>query len=80
MIGPTFSNMNGLIVASFINGVIDPMRNSFDKYYIPLVEMKEFKVLIENKHFFDQFEKKIKNRMRKIQKCQETMIIQQKTY
>lgn len=58
MIDPTFSNMNGLIAASFINGVIDPMRNSFDKYYIPLIEMKEFKVLIENEPFLDQFAKK----------------------
>ena len=60
MIGPTFSNMNGLIAASFINGVIDPMRNSFDKYYIPLVEMKEFKVLIENKHFLTNLKKKLR--------------------
>ena len=30
------------------------MRNSFDKYYMPLVEIKDFTALINNKPFFDQ--------------------------
>ena len=33
--------------------LIDP-RDSFDQYYIPLVGIKDFKVLIDNKPFFDQ--------------------------
>ena len=28
--------------------------DSFDKYYMPLVEIKLFQALIENKPFFDQ--------------------------
>ena len=38
----------------FKNGNNDPTRDSFDQYYIPLVGMKDFKVLIDNKPFFDQ--------------------------
>ena len=30
------------------------MRDSFDKYYMPLVEIAGFNVLIDNKLFFDQ--------------------------
>ena len=30
------------------------MRDSFDKYYMPLAEIKYFNALIENKPFFDQ--------------------------
>ena len=38
----------------FKNGNNDPTRDSFDQYYIPLVGIKDFKVLIDNKPFFDQ--------------------------
>ena len=38
----------------FENGENDSKRHSFDKYYKPLVEIKEFNVLIGNKLFFDQ--------------------------
>ena len=31
-----------------------PTRNSFDEYYMSLVEIKDFNALIENKPFFDQ--------------------------
>ena len=30
------------------------MRDSFDKYYMPFVEIKDFNALIDNKLFFDQ--------------------------
>ena len=30
------------------------MKNYFDKHYIPLVEVKDFNALINNKPFFDQ--------------------------
>ena len=36
------------------------MRDSFYKYYIPLIENKDFNVLIDNKSFFDQPVKKKK--------------------
>ena len=53
LIDPTFKNINRLFVFSFKNGDNNPTRNYFDKYYIPLVEIKDFYVLIENKPFFD---------------------------
>ena len=39
---------------SFKNGDDDPIRNSFDEYYMPLVEIKDFNALTDNKPFFDQ--------------------------
>ena len=54
LIDPTFRNINKLFVLSFKNGNNDPTRYSFEKYYIPLVEMKDFNVLIDDKPFFDQ--------------------------
>ena len=38
---------------SFKNGNDDHTRDSFDKYYMPLVEIKDFIALIHNKLFFD---------------------------
>ena len=53
MTDPKFRNINRLFVLSFKNGDNDPTRGSFDKYYMPLVEMKDFNALID-KSFFDQ--------------------------
>ena len=39
---------------SFKNGNDDPNKNSFDEYYMPLQEIKDFKALIDNKPFFDR--------------------------
>ena len=50
---PTFRDINRLFVLSFKNGNTDPMRDSFDKYYMPLVEIKDFNALIDNKPFLD---------------------------
>ena len=49
-----FRNINRLIVFSFKNGNNDPARDSFGKYYMTLVETKDFNALIDNKPFFDQ--------------------------
>ena len=54
LIHPTFRNINRLFVISFKNGKDDSTRDSFDKYYTPLVEIKDFHVLTNNKLFFDQ--------------------------
>ena len=54
MVDVTFTNFNRLFVLSFKNGNDDPTRNSFDKYYMPLVEIKDVNALIDNKPFFDQ--------------------------
>ena len=43
-----------MFVLLFQNGNDDPTRNSFDKYYMPLVEIKDFNPLIDKKPFFDQ--------------------------
>ena len=43
-----------LFVLSFKNGGYDPKINSFEKYFMLLVEIKDFNTLIDNKPFFDQ--------------------------
>ena len=59
LINPTFRYINRLFVFSFKTGSNDPTRNSFNKYYMPLVEIKNFNALIGNKPFFDQLVKNI---------------------
>ena len=54
LIDPTFRNINRLFVISFKNGDNDPTRDSFDKYFMPLVEIKDFNALIDSKPFFYQ--------------------------
>ena len=54
MIDPTFRNINRLFVLSFQNHNNDPTRDSFDKYYMSLFEIKQFNTLNENKPFLDQ--------------------------
>ena len=54
LIDPTFRIINRLFVLSFKNSDNDATSYSFDKYYIQLVEIKDFIVLIDNKPFFDQ--------------------------
>ena len=43
-----------MFVLSLKNGNDNPRRNPFDKYYTPLVELKDFIALVNNKPFFDQ--------------------------
>ena len=47
----TNRNINIFLVLSFKNGNNDPTRDSFGKYYMPLVEIKDFIALIGNKLF-----------------------------
>ena len=42
-----------MFVLSFKNANVAPRRNSLDEYYMPLVEIKDFNALIDNKLFFD---------------------------
>ena len=79
LIDPTFRNINRLFALSFKNSNDDPTRDSFDDYYIPLVEIKDFNALIDNKPSFDQPVRN-KNRAKNLSKYQETMIIQQEIY
>ena len=53
-IDPAFRNINRLCALSFNNGNDDTTRNFFDEYYMPLVEIKDFNALIDNKPFFYQ--------------------------
>ena len=50
LIDPTFNEVNRLVVLSFEN---EEDRTSFSKYYTPKVEIKDFNVLVDGKHFFD---------------------------
>ena len=54
LIDPTFRNINRLFMLSFKNSDSVPTRNSFDKYYMELIEIKYFYALIDNKPLFDQ--------------------------
>ena len=54
MIDPIFKNINRSFVLSFKNDDNDATRNYSDKYYILLIEIKNFNALIDNKPFFDQ--------------------------
>ena len=48
LIDPAFRNINRLFVLLFKNGANDPTRDFFDKYYMLLVEIKDFNALIDN--------------------------------
>ena len=52
LIDSTFRNINRFFVFSFKNGDDNPTKDSFNKYYMPLVEIKDFVALIDNKPFF----------------------------
>ena len=49
MIDSIFRNINRVFVQSFKAGENNSTRTSFDKDYMPLVEMKDFNALIDNK-------------------------------
>ena len=54
MIDPIFRNINRLFVLSTKKVAIDPTKDTFDKYYMPLKEIEHFNTLIVNKPFFCQ--------------------------
>ena len=47
LIDSTFRTINRSFALSFKNGNDDPKRHSFDKYYMSLVEIKDFMALID---------------------------------
>ena len=57
LIDPTFTKVNRLFVLSFErieeNNVKKDHRDSFSRYYVPNVKIKDFNVLIDGKSFFD---------------------------
>ena len=76
MIDPKFRNINMLFVLSFEN-VNDYPRLYSDKYYMSLVEIKDFNVLIDNNPFFDQSVKDNQETYKNWLKCEQKMIIRQ---
>ena len=48
LIDLTFKNISRLFLLSFKNGGDDPTRNSFDRYYMPLVEIEDLNALVNN--------------------------------
>ena len=58
----------------------DSIGDSFADYFMPLVELKDFKVLMSNKILFDKPVKKKQEAYENLLKFQETIIIQQETY
>ena len=53
LIDPTITYVNGLFVLSFSRNNSTDNRDSFSDYYAPIVEIKDFNVLIDRKSFFD---------------------------
>ena len=54
-----------MLVLSLKNGEYDRTKNYFDKCYMPLVEIKDFNALTDNKPFFDQ---PVKNKQKEYEK------------
>ena len=52
-IDPTFTNANRLFVLSLTRNNAGDNRDSFSDYYVSNVEIKDFKILIDRKSFFD---------------------------
>ena len=76
----TFRNLNKFVV-SFRAGGNERTRNSFEKYYMPLLEIKDFNVLIDNKPFLDQVVKQdAYEKLAEMSRNNEAMIIQQELY
>ena len=80
LVDPTFRYINRLFVLLFQNGDNDPKRDSFEKYYILLVEIKDFNALINNKPFFDQPGKSKQEAYENPIEMSRMMIIQQEIY
>ena len=66
-----------MFVLSFKIGNDDSRRDSFDDYHMPLVEIKDFNVFLDNKPFFDH---PVKNKQEEYEKLIKIMIIQQEIY
>ena len=53
LIDPTFTNINRLFVLSFPRNNNTDSRYPYSNYYVLNVEIKDFNVLIDGKHFFE---------------------------
>ena len=50
VIGPTFNNVNRLFILAFPN---EEDRRYFSKYYTPIVEIKDYNVIIDGEPFYE---------------------------
>ena len=53
LIDPAFTSVNRLFVLPFTRDNAGDNKDSFSDYYVPNVEIKDFKVLIDGKSFFE---------------------------
>ena len=51
LVEPSFQGVNRLFVLAFENY---DNRSSYDKYYLPTVEIKDYNIMINGENFFDQ--------------------------
>ena len=51
LVEPSFQGVNGLFVLAF---EIDNQGTSYERYYLPIVEIKDYNILINKENFFDQ--------------------------
>ena len=51
LIEPSFQGVNRLFVLAFED---DAQRTSYEQYYIPNVEIKDYNIMISGENFFDQ--------------------------
>ena len=49
-----YHNIYGSFVLALRNVHHDSIRDNFDEYFMPVIEIKDFKALIGNKTLFDQ--------------------------
>ena len=77
LINSVLRNINRLLLNFFKTDENEPTTDSFDKHYLSLFEIKDFNILIDNKPFSDQPQRKKQEAHEKLSKCQETMIMQQ---
>ena len=80
LIDSIFRSLDRSFVISIKNGNDDPTRSSFNKYYMPLVEIKDFNSLIDDKSFFDQPVNANQKGLKNVSKCQEIMIVQKEIH
>ena len=59
LIDPTFITVNRSFVLSFVRNAEGDNRDSFSRYYVPNVRIKDFNVLIDGKSLFFLPKKKI---------------------
>ena len=51
LVEPSFQGVNRLFVLAFEN---DNQRTSYERYYLPAVEIKDYNIVINGENFFDQ--------------------------